>query len=433
MPQKIKIALVGNLANNFYREAKSLQSSETLEAHLFFHRVEGDSTRLPESDEPNLAGNYPTWIKTYPGFLKSKLGLLLFYIGISFPLGKLNREWISRFDEYDICIFSSFDLPFIYFLKGKTVFRATGGDMTILPLFSWLQYRKLMGQSGFKIAELKQIIAWYLMRKLYNSSIRAAKYVDLGFGRPFSVAAEKLKIAPDRRIHQFRLAIDTTVFRSRSKDILLKKLGLDSGCFYVLMPSRMMIKDDEILVETGQWKASDNALNGFQLFLDAIPTASRANVKLLIPDRTNSNDLPLAKKIVEELNLCENVIYIKGQKTDGFTRDELIDYYSLSSVVLDDFGAGWYGSIVVEALSCGVPVVTHVLEEDMNKVFPWHPIQLAKRPEDIANALLKLFLDSSYYDQIKFDSQRWVLEFHSNEAISRNYENIIPRLITLDD
>ena len=89
----------------------------------------------------------------------------------------------------------------------------------------------------------------------------------------------------------------------------------------------------------------------------------------------------------------------------------------MSSVVLDDFGAGWYGSLVVEALSCEVPVISHVPDDVMSEMFEWHPIQNAASSEDIMFALLSLYRNKDLRSELAIKSRTWVLQYHSNQAI----------------
>ena len=109
-----RVAFVGNIANNFYREAKALQGSG-FEVHLYFLHDPNNSTTQPESDEPELSNGYPDWIKRYPGFKTTALSLAAFRLKIKYPLHNLNKRYIEIFDSYDLCVFSSRDSWFIPF------------------------------------------------------------------------------------------------------------------------------------------------------------------------------------------------------------------------------------------------------------------------------------------------------------------------------
>ena len=190
-----------------------------------------------------------------------------------------------------------------------------------------------------------------------------------------------------------------------------------------------MINNAEILMDTGQWKASDNAIYGFKHFLENVPKKKLNKIALLIPERTITPDLAVAKKIISILNISENVLFCSGSDMKGLSRDEMLDIYSLSNVVMDDFGAGWYGSVAVEALACGVPLVTYVPTKLLESMFPWHPIQVAKTPIEIGEALLNLYEDKETAENLSIKSKQWVDEFHSNAVVRKRLESSLAALL----
>lgn len=427
----MKIALVGNIANNFYREAKALQNSSSISAELYFYFNPDDNTRLPESDEPILKNNYPDWIKTYDGVRVSFRTLLLFAVGIKKPLLKRNEAIVRRLDKYELCVLSGEDVCLAPFLKNKKMFRATGADLTVYPIFSYKQINELYPSPQAKtwFSSLRDKLYWKLYQHLWKQSIQSCDFADAGHGAPFRKALRKIKYPENKIVNIFRLAIDTSIFKERLNAIeLRKKWGLADYKFIIFLPSRIMLRATQILVDTGQWKASDNAIYGFLNFLNRIQVDERKNIVLVIPERTINSDLQQAKQIIDDHKMNNNVIFISGEKAEGLSRNEMIDLYSLSDVVMDDFGAGWYGSIVVEAMSCGIPVVTYAPKDLMESLFPWNPIRNAKTPEEIGEALFLLYSDDKLRVRTKEESRQWVTEFHSNDAVRTNLELELRRL-----
>ena len=414
-----RVAFVGNIANNFYREAKALQGSG-FEVHLYFLHDPNNSTTQPESDEPELSNGYPDWIKRYPGFKTTALSLAAFRLKIKYPLHNLNKRYIEIFDSYDLCVFSSRDSWFIPFLKCKTIFRATGSDLTVSPLFSYTEVNRLRALETprkLRFQDLKGYFSWLFSKYISAKSIKSALLVDTGFGKPLLAAASKLSLEPAQLTQLFRLAVDTTVFSKRESLLIEKKWGLQTGKFYVFLPSRVMIRKTPELLRTGQYKGTEKAFAGFKRFLEKLDLKERRSVILLLPKRDNLVDMSIARELIQELNLTKNVQFLEGMRSDALSRDELIQIYSMSSVVLDDFGAGWYGSLVVEALSCEVPVISHVPDDVMSEMFEWHPIQNAASSEDIMFALLSLYRNKDLRSELAIKSRTWVLQYHSNQAI----------------
>ena len=233
----------------------------------------------------------------------------------------------------------------------------------------------------------------------------------------FQTQADLLSIPISKRVSKFRLAIDTSVFRKRAKAGLKDKWGLEDNDFIVFLPSRIMIRDTPELKKTGQWKASDRAICGFADFLGQLSRRDQKKIKLIIPQRSINSDLDIAKILIEKLKIKKNVIFIQGEKESGLSRDELIDVYSLSDVVLDDFGVGWYGSAVVEALSCGAPVISYVPDEFMRQIVSWHPIINAQYPEDIARCIHKLYSKPELLKRTAKMGVDWINEFHSYHCV----------------
>src|SRR5207248_4826794 len=74
----------------------------------------------------------------------------------------------------------------------------------------------------------------------------------------------------------------------------------------------------------------------------------------LVPPPPPSTPFPYRRSS----DLTDQVLWLQPPRPDGFTRDELIDLYAISDVVADQFGAGFFGYVVLEALSVGRPVLS---------------------------------------------------------------------------
>jgi glycosyltransferase involved in cell wall biosynthesis len=433
MHRRIKVAFVGNIANNFFREVQALRKYSDIDAVLFLHHgPETSNTDLPESDDPTLdPEKYPAWLRKLPKLSGINFNVLTQWIPKSPEITKL----IAELNLYDICVFSSSEVFIIPYINTKTIYRATGSDMTVFPVLSYQQYFQLrpLKKRKLNIMPLRifvQILKYYLVRSNYRNAVRASSYINATQAAPYQTALNKLRINNDLRIDIFALAIDTSLFRRQASngEMAAERWGIKGYEFIVLMPSRVMIKNTQIHRDTGQWKASDIAICAFHSFLKSLNKKERSKVILLIPDRTQSDDLEVAKALISDLGIEKNVLFMKGDSETGLTRHELIQLYSLADVVLDDFGAGWYGSVVVEALSCACPVITYVQNGVMSK-FPWHPIQVAKSKNEILKSLQFLYRNVDMRQRIAADSRRWVEEYHSEKSVSKRLACSLKSLI----
>lgn len=424
--KKSTVAYVGNVANNDFREVKALQDSQIISAHLYLVNNKDDQTRLPESDEPVFKDNYPNWIFLHQGISIKFLSLVFFWFGSLYLLRKQNKEIVKQLNHYDLVVLSGEAVLLAPLIKTKSLFRVTGSDLTVYPLFSLREINTLY-QTPTPIGilpKIHELIRWYLYQKLWRAGISKVAFTDAGFGQPFEDALSQLKYPAHKRISFFRLSIDTSLFkRSEELSSIYNKWGLCDKKFLVFQPSRQMIRREPFLVRTGQWKASDNGIRGFKFFLDRIPSQERRGIVLMIPERIVISDLQLAKQLVINLGIESNVVYLSGVSESGLTRHEMIDLYSISNAVLDDFGAGWFGSIVVESLACSAPVVTYVPEKLMQRMFPWHPFLIAQTPEQIADALYKLYVNKIYEQNVRDKSRQWATKFHSNDSVMRALED----------
>lgn len=418
-----KIAFIGNIANNFFREVSALQGLPDFESHLILFEGADDVTARPESDIPEIEFSYPSWIRTLPAPSFSRREVLLFALGFRRPLRRTNTKVVEQLSAYDLCVVSSHAIRLAPFLESLTVFRATGADLTVRPLFSLRDRLALKGKEidAWPIRKRLRKELWHwAFRRLDSVAIRSADVISHGGEKPFVDALKALRIPTDRvAVPGLRLAVDTATFAYRADAIATSELrwGIPLEARVVLLPSRIVIDNRPSLRRSGQWKASDVAIRGFRKALDRIDSDLRGDYLLAIPDRSRTPGLSEAKSLIQDLGLTRNVVFLSGKHEDALTRDELIDAYSRSDVVLDDFGVGWYGSIVVESLACGTPVITHVADEVLAQ-FEWNPILIAKTPDEVALQLLEV-LSCPPESENRATNRRWVLENHSVETYAQ--------------
>lgn len=103
----------------------------------------------------------------------------------------------------------------------------------------------------------------------------------------------------------------------------------------------------------------------------------------------------------------------------------MVALYSRASVSLDDFGAGWFGSAVLESLSCRCPVITWVDPVFMIDRYQWHPLLLARSESEIAGQLDRMFLlTQDERTDLADRSRHWVQSHFTARSTASNYLDI---------
>ena len=158
-----------------------------------------------------------------------------------------------------------------------------------------------------------------------------------------------------------------------------------------------------------------------QAFADLVNIHGANDAVLVMPDRMVSPDIERAKAIVKELSIEKNVLWIKGGNPEGFTRHELVKFYSIADVVADDFGIGWFGSVVLEGLSVGKPVLSYVDEKVMSILYPWHPLLSSNTRKGNFELLRQLYTDKEFRDKQGMLGKEWIEMFHSKGNVAKIY------------
>lgn len=408
----MRIALYGNICNNMYAIARALKQNSGIDVHLYL----ADNlyfNNLPENDDPELANNYPFWIHRGKQFRISSL----FYFW--------KNNIVKELNKYDLVVLSSIPVFLAPLLKTQTVFYVTGSDLTLLP------FRKLHRTLFYKGKKnnIKPVLYEWWVRKAIK---KVNKLIILPF-RPMLNAAEKLEIPESKILNAyFPILFNTDLFSyrpdawQRMDEHTRKKM--EKFKFRIFHPSRIIVDNHPHLVETGQWKQNDLLLKAFALFV------KKHNIKdaavYLIEREYGKNEVAKFKEIIKELDIEEFVIWLKPANKSGFTRDELINIYSVCDVITDDYGAGWFGSICIEGFSCSKPVLSYVDEEAMAKIYPWHPFLSSHTAGGNQELIEKLYFNPDFASQQGQLGRKWAEEFHSFKSIGPIYVREFEKLVT---
>lgn len=408
----MRIAFYGNLCNNLYQCCRALRAHTSFDVHLFIDAEDGDHQQMPESDDSELASGYPDWIHRLPPIDRARMLL--------FPW---TSPLIPLVAGFDALVVSGYGPILAQFVDIPTFFFTAGGDLTQWPFP--FRYQSLYSSWAQRLGQLFR--AFWQRRGIH----RCREVWTQAFA-PYRLAVTYLGL-PKHQVSStyFPLVIDITKFAARSLERVVGSARAlrEAYDFIVFHPSRLMILSDPSRRDTGDWKANDRLISGFAHFVQRNPGVKAA---LVMVDRVVSRDLQIARRLVQKLGIEDSVVWLTPPRPGGFSREELIDFYSVSDVVADDFGSGWFGSVTLEALAVGRPVVSFIDEEAMGMMYPEHPIQNARTEFEISGSLERLLKDTAYRLQCGERGCRWIQTYHSDGAAgsiyARHFQQLAERL-----
>lgn len=407
----LRIALIGNVCNNMYNIGIALKKYTDIQPHLYLdNHLDIHST--PLYNDPDSV-NQSDWV-----FQDAKWDPTIYY-------KNLNKTFINKLiaEKYDAIIVSSAGVWLAPHVRNtKFLHWTTGGDITKVPFPRAFSF----SYKGF-LAKAKAFYMGAIHR-------RGMRNIDKFLSHPFSpnyLALSRLKI-PDNKIADlyFPIIINTDIFKynaeyeSKISNENLSKIKKFS--FRIFHPSRLMIQQKKAFVEAGQWKGNEMLLKGLRAFIDKY---GMNDICIMLPNRVYSVDKDMFDKEIERLKLEENIVWLNGKTNEGFNKEEMVALYSASDLVVDEFGVGWFGSIVVEGTACSKPTMCYIDEIGMKKMYPWHPVISTDTPEGIAEEIAKLYFDKAYTKQKGEESRRWAVEFHSHENAGKIYAEQIQKIV----
>ena len=398
----MRVAFYGNICNILYQIAKAVRAHSDIDAHVFLN-INDHLQQLPESDDPELLEAMPDWI--HRGDYQHRGWFMAPWKSSLVPLLK----------DFDLIVTGDTG-PMIAQFAGKPMaFMAMGGDLTAYPFplrFLYL-YASMKDRAGVVLKGLWQRRALRRMTEIWSPPFQ-----------PCMDALRSLRI-DERRIspQYFPVAIDARkiAWRAAPRPVP-SELQFPSNApkpLLIFHPTRIQIDDYSAKGGQGQSKGNLVLLEGFAQF---IRNSTSKNTRLVLIDREVYGDNPKAKRWIAQAGIENHVIWLKPSRPTGFTRNELVDIYSLCDVVADQFGdSGGFGCIALEACACARPVVTRIDETIASRLYPWHPLLNAATPAEIAAQFEDLQRHPETLAEKGAQGRRWIEQFHSHEVAGPLY------------
>lgn len=147
------------------------------------------------------------------------------------------------------------------------------------------------------------------------------------------------------------------------------------------------------------------------------------NAGVIVAER--GQDLPYAKKLVEELGLRSYVRWIPS-----LTQEELPSFFNQCDVVVDQFSVGSFGTTALEAMACGKPVMIYIDKE-------FHQLSYPKSPPPVLNCqnegeiyqCIKQAANPFFCRELGQKARQFIMEFHHWEVVIDEWIDIYRNLI----
>jgi len=138
-----------------------------------------------------------------------------------------------------------------------------------------------------------------------------------------------------------------------------------------------------------------------------------------------STDEQKSKELVQKMGLTEKIIWIKP-----VSKNELIRFYNIADIVLDQFILGSWGSTTPEAMSCEKPVLMFYNKKHIIRAFGEEPPVLNSSTEnEILENLLKLACDKKFRTALGIESRKWIIKTHSPEIVGKKHLEIFKNIL----
>ena len=122
--------------------------------------------------------------------------------------------------------------------------------------------------------------------------------------------------------------------------------------------------------------------------------------------------------MIRELNIEDRVVWVPVMK-----RHRLIDWYRTADITISSVAGGLFGSVCIEALACGCPLIGNIVTESDDPTF-WKPtlyppFMNVSSEEDIMRALRHCATHRVELAEMGAAGRRWIEENMSGEVVAK--------------
>ena len=396
---KIKVALIGNMNNNFFSIMRYLRDLD-IDAHLFMYESELALFK-PENDTYYIE-EYQEYIHTLP--IKFSVKGLLFL---------KEKEIKEALEEYNFFIGSGL-IPAIFFKLGIPL------DIFI-PHDDAIEYtinHELTYKNFLKIIAWKYVISLQTKGLKYNTK----KLITSGIQEIMLDSIKRLELS-DKYVKKYLLMVyREKLHKSKELEEIIEVFNKYD--FIIFSHTRHIWHKKWItneLMEKYGGKGLDKLIIAYANFIKKNP-----NSNALLVFFEYGVDVDEAKAIIKEHNIEKHVLWLKQMPRKDIL--QLIDY---ADIVVDALSATMWGGVGWEALSRGKVLMQNIeqtdkeYEEEMGHPIPF--IMRANSVEQVEEHLNNFINDQEYYAIKAKENSSW-FDQYAGIGLAKEYKELILNL-----
>jgi glycosyltransferase involved in cell wall biosynthesis len=115
---------------------------------------------------------------------------------------------------------------------------------------------------------------------------------------------------------------------------------------------------------------------------------------------------------------------------EGMTHAEAIEWYRRADIVIDQLLIGWYGTVAIEAMALGKPVIAYLRPGLADQIDHGVPV-VSATIDDFADQLERLLCDQDLRVDVGREGRRFAEEVHDVRKVAASVEALYERVVTI--
>lgn len=395
----MRVHLINNTCNNNYVNTKFLRALG-VDAHLFLG-PNSDRQTNPAAEDPEIEGQFPDWIHLHNS---GEVGPC--------PWTEPSPAFIRKLGQCDILHVQDIGVVWAAMTDRPFVWHPYGWDFYNLPFYEhWRDERP---------SDPTALLHTLLMRR----AMCEAEFILLQWWFECWTRGYQLleRLNLKSRVESMPIVIDAHKFSTGPKKPLSQLLGKttnlpSSDGLLLFHPTRQMLSR-----QLGVYFGNDILYRALSKLKTEGLLCTLVVVEKGMPDEI------LSRKLIDELNIGDRVIWVPAMK-----RHRLVDWYRTADITIASLAGGLFGSVCIEALACGCPLIGNIVTESENPTF-WKPtlnppFMNVGSEEEFISALRHCSTHRAELAEMGAAGRRWIEENMSGEAVAQKLLKLYRRIL----